>query len=205
MRPRHLVVLPAPTSTRPSLETETTVATQVAPATAQVEQTAPLTTTPQAPLSTADTSAPTVYQTTPPPTAEEEMFQRLEARMTARHQALEGQLLNYSQSLQAMQHQMVTLQQQLLEMTKMQFQKLAAVITNTLQLPEQQALLLQDIVDDHLRQLAVAAQLQPPRGPFRTAAPQYLHTDLQGISTSPSTQPHNRDPRLVRAVAMRKD
>ena len=122
--------------------------------------------------------------------------------MVARHQTLEEQLIRYSQSLHNMQRQIMTLQQQLLEMTKTQFHKLAEAITEALKLPVDQACVLQDIVDAHLHQLAVTAQLQPPGGPFRMQPTHQQVNVRQEHITPPGQWQTNRDPRLDQNTAL---
>ena len=155
-------------------------------------------------------SLPPTTPTTLPPRqeppqveTEEEIYSQLEVRMTVRQQAFERQLDRYSQSLQDMQSQVTTIQHQLLDMLKLQFNKLASVITDTLQLPSDQADIIRDLVDDHLHQLAVTAQLQPPQGPFRMTS--MTHSTYPGATAAETTTPRqvNRDTRPSQHVPRR--
>ena len=118
--------------------------------------------------------------------------------MIDRHQQLERRIDQYTQSLHEMQRQVASLEQQLLQMLQVQFSRLAADITTTLQLPQHQANLLQGLVADHLHQLTVTAQLQPPRGRTTTAPfiPSTALTPAAGMETPAMA---NRDPRLANA------
>ena len=118
--------------------------------------------------------------------------------MTDRHLQLERQLDHYAQSLTDMRHHVSTLEHQLLDMLKIQFGRLAAVITDTLQLPQEQATILRGLVDDHLRQLAVTAQLQPPKEQHAQQTPAFVHGNLPPQSAPP--RQHTRDPRLIRST-----
>ena len=116
---------------------------------------------------------------------------------------MSSRLDQYAQSLSDMQHHVATLQQQLLDMVKIQFGKLAEVITEKLHLPQDQANILRELVDDQIRQLAATAQLQPPREtqqqlPTITPPPALVHGNLP--PQSGPTRPHSRDPRITRST-----
>ena len=120
--------------------------------------------------------------------------------MSERQVQLEQQLDQYAQSLHMMQRQVTTLENQLLQMLQAQFTSLASAITTTLQLPQDQADILQDLVADHLRQLTVTAQLHPPRDQGVTH--HRLPTTAEPTVTRPEApQLRTRDPRLTQARA----
>ena len=123
------------------------------------------------------------------------MYARLESRFAGRHRQFEDSLVRYGADLQDMQIKVCTLETKVLEMVKTQFGRLAAAITNTLQLSNGQAAILQDLVNDHLQQLATTAQLQPPRGTFTIDLQQWTDTQRTNARTT-RDQSWTRDPRL---------
>ena len=121
--------------------------------------------------------------------------------MTDHKLQFESQLDHYSQVLSNMQQHVITLEYQLLDMLQIQFGKLAEAITETLHLPQEQATILRGLVDEHLHQLTVTAQLRPPRGPqgqpqSLTPATALVHGNLPPQSVPP--RQHSRDPRITR-------
>ena len=135
---------------------------------------------------------------TPPSTPVADQYSQLEARMLERQSQLERQMDHYATSINTMTQQMTSLKQQLLDMLQAQFSKLAAAITTTLHLPQDQATILQDLVNEHLHQLAVTAQLRLPKGTYALG-----HTPPSPAATPVSSEgpPHHntRDPRLAPA------
>ena len=132
---------------------------------------------------------------TPPPTTEVARHSQTGVDLLERQHQLETRIEQYTRSLQEMQQQVANLEQQLLQMLQVQFTRLATDITTTLQLPQHQATLLQDLVAQHLDQLAVTAQLRPPRG----VATQITHTPVYTRTPVPQQNTFHqssRDPRL---------
>ena len=123
------------------------------------------------------------------------MFQRLEQRMAERQTMYERRLEQYSQTLHDMRNQVKTLELQVLEMLQLQFSRLAKAIREMLQLPQYQADILQDLVDDHLHRLAVTTQLRLPQGPYQLMQQDQLDSITPAPQTIQPTRHHNRDPR----------
>ena len=133
---------------------------------------------------------------TPTPAPEPMTVSQLEKIMSDR-------LDRYDQSLTDMKQHVATLQHQLLDMVKIQFGKLAEVITEKLHLPQDQANILRELVDDQIRQLAATAQLHPTREPQQqppttTPPPALVHGNLPPQSAP--ARPHSRDPRIARST-----
>ena len=138
-----------------------------------------------------------ILPATPPSEPVEAQHSQRDPEMLHRQRNLEQRLDQYTRSLQEMQRQVASLEQQLLQMLQVQFTRLATDITATLHLPPHQADLLQDLVAQHLDQLTVTAQLRPPRGRY-TAPPCPPNTVLTPASSGEVIPPRTRDPRLSR-------
>ena len=117
--------------------------------------------------------------------------------MTERQHQFEAKLDSYAKSLADMQQHVTTLQKNVSDMMKVQFGKLASVITDKLHLQQDQAETLKHILDDHLQQLAAATQIQLPGELPRTTLTPPQTTTRHVMVPQPPTR-HNRDPRLIK-------
>ena len=116
--------------------------------------------------------------------------------MIDRQQEIDRRLDQYTHALQEMQQQVTNLENQLLQMLQVQFSRLATDIATTLQLPQHQNAILQDLVADHLQQLSVTAQLRPPREQHPASLYHHSTTHTPAPCTE-ITLTTNRDPRLT--------
>lgn len=86
--------------------------------------------------------------------------------MSTRQQRLEEKIDRQDQSIQHLTHQMSSLQKHVLDLLAAQFSRLAVLITETLHLTEPDAKLLNDLLDDHLRQFSLSRPLELPSDPI---------------------------------------
>ena len=118
--------------------------------------------------------------------------------MLARQQRLEEKITTQERSLEGMRDQIQMLQTNVMDLLKAQFSKLAVAITERLQLPQQQAKMLRDLLDDHLHQLPLNTSLELPTGVSQMITTHHTSTEEETTLTSGPTQP--RDPRLRQPI-----
>ena len=124
------------------------------------------------------------------------MLGRLEQRLAERHRQLEQKMDSYALSLRDMRTQVQTLEQQMLEMIQTQFCQLETAITQALQLPQDQALVVRQLINDQLYQLATTHQLRVLTEPQREHL-QRQHATNSRYMEGTHLQTRNMDPRLA--------